>query len=490
MTDKIGRSDSCTCGSGKKYKKCCGRSSTEIYTNEDFQWRKLRQVEMTLVNKKLCSYVTEELSPDIFKAALADFFLEDLPETLDKRYLFDHFFIPWFLFSWKPSKKKDFPSFNSELTVSQNYLMTHPNRLSNLEKRFIDSIEGKYYSFYSIIDVIPEQALVVRDIFLETTHTVKEREGTHTLKRGDIVFGRLLTFEEQTIFIGLSPYTVPATYHIQLIDYKHNLLETNKRKALRGKTLCEVYHHELLEYYFWILKDAGEKPLPSLENTDGEPLQFCKSYFKITLPPEETLRLLLPLALSKPPEEFLQDAKRDKNGHLKRIELPWLKKGNKKHSTWSNTVLGHLVIEKGKLILKTNSEPRAFRGKKLLIKTLGEKITFQKMLLESPEKMLKPHSKKYNQISEKNALLETPEVQEELKKLAKTHWENWLDTPIPALGNKTPKEAAKTQLGKEKLEALLLQFERREAGKKNNPLKANIDDLRIKLGLELSNDVN
>ena len=24
-TDKVGRNDACTCGSGKKYKKCCGK---------------------------------------------------------------------------------------------------------------------------------------------------------------------------------------------------------------------------------------------------------------------------------------------------------------------------------------------------------------------------------------------------------------------------------------------------------------------------------
>jgi hypothetical protein len=487
MSDKIGRNDNCTCGSGKKYKKCCGNASATIYTNADFQLRKLRQLEMTLVNKQLCSYVTEQLSPDIFKLALADFFPEDLPETLDKRYLFDHFFISWFLFSWKPSKKKNFPSFNSELTVSQNYLMTHPNRLSNLEKRFIDSIEGTYYSFYSIIDVIPEQSFVVKDIFLETTHTVKEQKATHTLKRGDIVFGRLFIFEEQTIFIGMAPYTVPAAYHLQLVDYKHHLVKSNKRKALTGESLREVYHYEMLDYFFWMLKDAYNSPLPSLENTDGDPLQFCKSYFKITLTPEETLKHLLPLALSKNPKEFLEDAKRDKNGRIKRIELPWLKKGNKRHRDWSNTILGHLVIEQGKLILETNSERRAERGKKLLIKSLSDAIVFQKMLIEAPAQKLKSPSKSPDLTSEHNKLLELPEVQEQLKNLAKAHWENWLDTPIPALGNKTPRAAAKTKNGKEKLEALLLEYERHDTEKKNNLFKADITDLKTKLGLAIPN---
>jgi len=32
-TEKVGRNDPCPCGSGKKYKKCCGREALE--TNEE-----------------------------------------------------------------------------------------------------------------------------------------------------------------------------------------------------------------------------------------------------------------------------------------------------------------------------------------------------------------------------------------------------------------------------------------------------------------------
>ena len=44
--------------------------------------------------------------------------------------------------------------------------------------------------------------------------------------------------------------------------------------------------------------------------------------------------------------------------------------------------------------------------------------------------------------------------------MSRRHWEAWLDTRVPALGNKTPRQAARTASGRERLEALLAEFDR------------------------------
>ena len=46
---------------------------------------------------------------------------------------------------------------------------------------------------------------------------------------------------------------------------------------------------------------------------------------------------------------------------------------------------------------------------------------------------------------------------------AKGHWEAWLDVRVPALNHKTPRHAARTAVGRERLEALLGAFERTAA---------------------------
>lgn len=76
-----------------------------------------------------------------------------------------------------------------------------------------------------------------------------------------------------------------------------------------------------------------------------------------------------------------------------------------------------------------------------------------------------------------------PEVQEQIKALGSQHWENWFDEPIPALENQTPREAAKTSKGRERLEALLLHYERSDLETGNNLFKPDVDYLRRNLRL-------
>jgi hypothetical protein len=68
--------------------------------------------------------------------------------------------------------------------------------------------------------------------------------------------------------------------------------------------------------------------------------------------------------------------------------------------------------------------------------------------------------------------------------MAKRHWDAWFDEQIPALGNLTPPEAAKTPQGRERLEALLLSYEWNEGG--DGPaalMQADTAELRRRLGL-------
>src|SRR3990167_11458513 len=177
MGNKLGRNDQCACGSGKKFKKCCGMTQSFSFVEEsDFEWSKLRQLEGVVIDKYLSPYATQDLPSDIVKLALDDCFPEELPEDFDQELFFNNFFIPWFLFNWLPLEDFDIKKFDPEKTVSQNYLQNHGSRLNNVEKKFIEEMNKTYYSFYSVLEVEFEKRLIVKDILLDTTHTIKERQ--------------------------------------------------------------------------------------------------------------------------------------------------------------------------------------------------------------------------------------------------------------------------------------------------------------------------
>lgn len=190
------------------------------------------------------------------------------------------------------------------------------------------------------------------------------------------------------------------------------------------------------------------------------------------------------MTLSKDYDEFFDTAQKSKNGQITRIEFPWLKKGNKKHKNWENTVLGQIIIEKNKLILETNSEKRTEKGKKLLLKYLGNNIQFQNTLLETPKQKLAsiPENKKHSSMIPEDML---PEIQEHMQTIAQNYWEGWFDEPIPALDNQTPIQASQSQGGREKLEALLTYYEYIDNQRSDSQqhLKVDVSFLRKRLHL-------
>jgi len=486
-TNETGRNDACPCGSGKKFKKCCLSIATPKTEVADFAWRKLRKIEGTVVDNHLLPYLSEQLPDAVIQLARQDFFPHKLPEEIvHNDELFRHFFMPWVMFSWIPFEDFGIVQFNPEATIASNYAKLYGSRLSHAEKRFIEEISQSYYSFYSILAVEVEKTLVVKDMLLGTTHTIKERQATHMLRRGDVVFSRILTIDNQSIFVGMAPITIPPRFQGHPFYFKKELMEQNNNHPLTTATLRTDFAIELVDCFFEIMKSAYSKELPTLLNTDGEPILFSKSYFQLDMSPLKAFNQLLPLTLSEDTEVWLQDAVHDKEGQITRIKFHWIKKGNKKHNNWDNTLMGDITIDRNKLILETNSEQRTEQGKRLLSQYLDKAVHFKQALIETPEQKLKSSSEK----PQAGPMLPNPpktaEEQAQLKAMAKAHWDNWFEQSIPLLDNRTPREAAQSEEGKEQLEALLLQYERFDLDRSEAThfLRADIAYLKKELALD------
>jgi hypothetical protein len=282
----------------------------------------------------------------------------------------------------------------------------------------------------------------------------------------------------------MAPIIIPVRMQTSLIDFREWLVQENDDDPLTPLALKTELDLDVLDYFFDTIKYLAN-PNPTLVNTDGDLIIFSKSYFELNMDIEEALYCLLPLTLLKNPEQILESAKRNKSGKITELDFPWLKKGNKKHPEWETTILGHIAINKKKLILETNSEKRTQKGKKLLAKYLGDNIRFQKTLLESPEQKMKSLPKSSMEEAASISPYDVPEIQEQLKLMAKQHWDAWFDNPIPALNNKTPRQAAKTDDGRERLEALLLHYERNDEqlNERTHYFKADINFIKSELNL-------
>lgn len=116
---------------------------------------------------------------------------------------------------------------------------------------------------------------------------------------------------------------------------------------------------------------------------------------------------------------------------------------------------------------------------------LDNHASFRNAVIQSSEKMLEEianRPKGAKPKSPQNKKHESPEVQAMLKDMSEKHWRDWLDTSIPALKDHTPREAVKTAIGKERLEALLWDLEGRSESLQS--FAPDIKAIRQELGLD------
>ena len=484
MTLKVGRNDECPCGSGKKFKKCCMQNPQIIVSDHD--WQKIRVAEGKLIEAVLLPYITS-IAPKIGLYAWDDFWFgkKDWPEYLYEGVR-NQLFFPWLFFNWKPIDLEEIGIVEIEegFSIALQFLQKKGHLLTEYEKKFITQICKTHYSFYVVQEAVPGKSLTLKDIFLKTTITVKELQGSQTLKPGDILFTRILSMDNQSICVGMFPLTIPSKFHTELIDIREALIEENG--SLTRDKLAGELEESVREILFELLEDILNPVLPQLCNTDGDPIVFCTLSFALNASIEDAVDALLPMTLSKDREEFLNDAKRNKKtGAIVRVELPWIKKGNKKNKHWDNTLLGNMVIEVNKITVDVNSENRARKAEKEIIRRLKDNAQLLNIKKQSAEKAMiaerkkekpKKTSREEIPLAEKNAIIEAH---------LKQHYIQWLDDSLPILNGLTPREAAKTEDGRERLEAVLLSFERHSmaTSKADDEPKVDVTWLRKELGI-------
>ena len=113
-------------------------------------------------------------------------------------------------------------------------------------------------------------------------------------------------------------------------------------------------------------------------------------------------------------------------------------------------------MKERRVVFETTSKQRAEHGKDFLQRLLGDAVRFRVVTYEDVGQALKrtPH-----QAEQKEPDIPL-EVQHHLVgEFYERHYRNWLDEPVPALGNRTPRHAAKLKTVRPRLIALLKDFE-------------------------------
>ncbi len=486
--EKIGRNDLCSCGSGKKYKQCClnnkALAETEVV---DHVWYRLRSateslpMEFLKFAKTYFSYAVIQEAWDEFTQGKGGDFPSDTPHM--------SVFMPWFYYDWccKQNNIDSLDEHNTP-TLAQAYLKKKRQSLDPLTVRYIEQCCAASLSFFDIVSVRPNHGMVMRDIFTGELIEVIERSGSKHLQPDDILCAKVVRIDPINIIEACAPIAFPPAEKASILALRKFMQTQRHQHTPLMANHLKAYEFEILDAYYTIAESLLHPVKPEYCNTDGDAIMYQTILYDIDSP-HEAFDALKHLCITESPEELLEDASFNSAGELDEIKFSWQKKGNKLHKDWSNTVLGHIKISKEKLSVEVNSEKRAKKLRSLIGKLLVGKARYRTTVIESPnassDKAQRNKSTKaaLKQIDDLNAL---PEIQAMRDEKLRAHYRDWIKHKIPALDNKTPLQAMKTQDGMEMVKALLAQLERQLKNMHPPADVSIVDDLRASLRLENS----
>jgi len=469
-----GRNESCPCGSGRKFKHCCLAARTD----EDRLRLRVRAMEGRVVDT-LIAFTAHAWDEALVVHAWESFWnYEDAPKELTTAPEFEPMFLPWLVLGFVPDPEHgegqpDWP------VQPIGFVWLETSGARDDEREYIETACRSPLSVVVVEQVDPGRSLDIKDILTGRRFHVLEQGASQRVGLGDLLFTRVVTWGGASVMFGLAPYAVPAAWHTRVIDFRESLFGAR----LMTRQDLEDYDIEIRDLYFLIAGEILNPTPPALQNTDGDPLEPTELTYALSVPIPLALEKLRPLA-EIGDESHVDEDEHDASGTVTRVSLSWVKAGNAAHRSWSNTVLGSLRLADGQLVAEVNSRNRATRLQHEIDTRLGPGATLVETKTVDVAEVLAAGDDALPDAGE-DALtreaMESLDVQAMLEEHMRLHWEGWLATRIPALGNKTPRQAAKTVIGRERLEALLHEAEHRAD---NLPDQApHIARVRVALGL-------
>jgi len=457
--EKTGRNDSCPCASGKKYKHCCLKVARASDNNP---WSQQHDASGRLTQEML-KFARSRFAGDVL-AAWLDFNQDESPLSIQEDVEEGQIFVPYLLFDWDPEPRARRRSRQPEMgLVARSYLSARGSHLPELEGLILEQATTQPLSFYEVVRSDPGERMVLRDILIGGETEVIERTASRIMRPGDLGYGQLWKLPEVTTLGRLAPVCIPPGRKAAILGLRAKL---RKKIAKQNRELIAadlIRYREDIRTLYLDLRDLMRQP-PRLTNTDGEPLVLHTLTFR-TGSAHAAFEALAPLAWGISKKELLKGAKLDEDGALRSVEIPWLKRGNRVHEEWENTILGHIKIFGRSLVVDVNSQRRAEKIRAQIERRLGILVTHQRTVTQPPDAMLRKAegsrtTPKIASEARSEGLSAQPELDPQVREEIQRHFENWIFQKVPALGGRTPLEAVGDPDGKEIVESLLLDWER------------------------------
>ena len=466
---KLGRNASCPCGSGKKYKKCCmlkERASAPVLTHHLLRKAadKAPNLLLPYAKKTYGEKSVYEAWDDLWADTAGDF-------KFDSPFL--QVFTPWFMYQWYPEEfdQGDEYQFPSEHTVVAGFLRRNSRQVDSLTKRYLENAQREPLTFWQVEAVEPGKGLLLRDFVTEREFFVHEVSGTRVIKKWDIVFGQVVGIDEEYILSATGPYTLPSSRFREHITAFTDRIKRVKGPSIDPTGLLE-YDVDFIMCYLRCVEEILNPTLPEIRNTDGEELVFTTSRYAFS--PENRMHIIAKLNSMRNVEHRGDDEEE--------TEYAWAVE-NKKEPMLEGITKGHITVGPDYIRTECNSQNRDERLKDRLLRYLGELVEY-KLTSHKPFDLDElPESQEREEPGALDLGALSDEARQQVAGFVEQMHMKWADEKIPALENKTPREAVKTKEGREKVLGLINDWENSQLRNSNSQFQFDFNKLRMVLGV-------
>jgi len=449
-----GRNDPCPCGSGLKYKKChLPLEEAEARAAEPHR-APAHDAGFRLI-ERIGNWAYDRFGSE-FGAGAHDFGLDEVEGGMQLA-------VPWMIFHHPLQGMPAFEWFARE----------EAENLSRRDRELIDAQRRSWVGIWEVRESVPGKSMILADLLSGEKRLVQEASASRSLVARDVVMGRVVDFGDVSVIDGIYPYPLPpeeASYTVEKVrtGLKTKLpIPIERLREHDASPLIVATWKAAVEAYV----ERRSKP-PRLTNTDGDPFLQTVDYYRFAPADRAAIEAAVGALKNTFPVEEHDDGTHS---------IVFFKTGNRMHEDWENTTIGVVVTTENELRIETNSTRRANALRKIIEKACRRLITdHRRTETDADELFAAARSDERPQSPPEPMDAETEAVIRDQKA---SHYESWLDSSIPALGGKTPKQAARSLLRRRALVNLLKEIENHEA-RQPAGIRYDVNILRRALGVE------
>lgn len=329
------------------------------------------------------------------------------------------------------------------VNLVDDYLRRRGWTESSSNRAYLTALRDSTLSLYEVSKVVAGESMYLRDLLRGgEPMQVHETTATRMLQNWDLIATRVLDLDGRRELSGGTLY-FPAHARDMVVKAVTDILPQG-----RGAS-SEVKREEALRAAapmipgMWVMEQLGHvlaPRVPTMVNSDGHEIEFHRLSFPLS---KETTEAALRERLAS-----LTDLEPDGDGWVLPVKPHTASRAQVQAEP--RTMWARVYVVRRRLVVEVNSLERAERAAGFMHAALGGMVGRELVELMTAEEVATA-TRSSGAAGTSPPDLSEDEMAAAMHQVLTSHYRKTLDDPIPALGNKSPRQCVRTNAGRQKV---------------------------------------